>query len=187
MLLLPQLSVGFKSSFKSTSQPDIQNWFGNHQPNANSHRLHHCWWWVLGHYRNLQCQFQQQHPLISSGHNAGDALKPATGTLVGNELNRSLKPNWSWHVSQCHHYNNISASQWRATRGSATFGTQTAGTDKWFARISIQAKGNGAYEVMCEETVTVSYDIYYWDSDWVVVRGNQCILVSWLYWNGWCV
>lgn len=157
---------GFQVKLKSTSQADIKIGFGITNPTQTAIDFTIVDDECSATTGIFNANFNNNIHWISSG-TPGDALKPATGTLVGNELtvvgnliDYGTFPNATITIT-------LAPVSEGATRGSATFGTQTAGTDNDGYEYQFRQKGNGAYDV-CEETVTVSYDIYYWDSDWVL-------------------
>jgi hypothetical protein len=99
----------------------------------------------------------------------GDVVKPATGTLTGSTIKVTgdligygAFPNASMTIT-------LTPQSEGATKGTATFGEQVAGTDNdgWEYKF-IQA-GAGTYDV-CNGTIAVDYDIYYMDGG------------SWVYW-----
>ena len=53
-----------------------------------------------------------------------------------------------------------------ATKGTATFGEQPAGTDSDGYEYKFIQTGEGTYDV-CSGVINVEYDIYYMDGDWV--------------------
>jgi hypothetical protein len=95
-----------------------------------------------------------------------DVLIPATGVLVddeltvtGNLIDYGTFSNGSITII-------LSPESPGATRGSATFGTQFAGTDNDGYNYQFEQTGTGTYDV-CAGTVSVAYDIYYEDGGWV--------------------
>lgn len=96
----------------------------------------------------------------------GDILFPATGILVGNELTVSGNLIDYGPLSNGEITITLTPESLGATKGSATFGTQFAGTDSDGYDYQFTQTGNGTYDV-CSGTVSIAYDIYYESGGWV--------------------
>lgn len=104
-------------------------------------------------------------PLVNT-LDGGDVMKPATGVLTGNTIKVSgdlidYGPFSSASISIT-----LTPRGDGATKGTATFGEQAAGTDSDGYEYKFIQTGEGSYDV-CNGIINVSYDIYYMDGDWV--------------------
>ena len=99
----------------------------------------------------------------------GDVVKPAAGVLTANTIkvtgdliDYGAFPNASITIT-------LTPQSDGATKGTATFGEQVAGTDNDGWEYKFIQTGAGAYDV-CNGTIVVEYDIFYMDGG------------SWVYW-----
>ena len=99
----------------------------------------------------------------------GDVVKPAAGVLTANTIkvtgdliDYGAFPNASITIT-------LTPQSDGATKGTATFGEQVAGTDNDGWEYKFIQTGAGAYDV-CNGTIVIEYDIFYMDGG------------SWVYW-----
>ncbi len=99
-------------------------------------------------------------------YSGGGAEKPASGTLAGNTIkvtgdliDYGSFPNAALTIT-------LTPDGEGATKGDATFGEQEVGTDNDGYDYKFVQVGEGRYDV-CSGTISVEYDIYYMDGDWV--------------------
>lgn len=100
------------------------------------------------------------------GNGSGDILKTATGVVTDNTLkvtgdliDYGAFPDASINIT-------LSPGAEGSTKGTAMFGEQEVGTDSDGYDYKFVQTGEGAYDV-CSGVITVAYDIFYWDGDWV--------------------
>jgi len=101
--------------------------------------------------------------------NAGDPIKPAQGLLTGNALKVTGDLIDYGAFSGASITITLTPESEGATKGTATFGEQEAGTDSDGYEYKFIQTGEGTYDV-CSGVVNVAYDIYYMDGG------------SWVYW-----
>lgn len=96
----------------------------------------------------------------------GDVIKAATGTLTGNTLKVTGNLIDYGPFSNASINITLIPQSEGATKGTATFGEQVAGTDSDGYEYKFIQTGAGTYDV-CNGTIAVEYDIYYMDGSWV--------------------
>ena len=99
-------------------------------------------------------------------YGSGDILKPATGVVTDNAIKVTGDlidygpfPDASINIT-------LSPVVEGSTKGTATFGEQEVGTASDGYDYKFVQTGEGSYDV-CSGVISVAYDIYYWDGDWV--------------------
>ena len=96
----------------------------------------------------------------------GDVAKPASGVvtadkvkITGDLIDYGAFSNASLTIT-------LAPESEGSTKGSATFGEQETGTDSDGYDYKFVQTGDGTFDV-CSGTISVAYDIYYMDGDWI--------------------
>ena len=96
----------------------------------------------------------------------GAILKPATGVVTNNAIKVTGDLIDYGAFSDASINITLSPVVEGSTKGTATFGEQEVGTDSDGYDYKFVQTGEGSYDV-CSGVISVAYDIYYWDGDWV--------------------
>jgi len=150
-----ELPRSLEVKIKSVSQPDIKIGFGIQNPSRFS---------VLFTIVDDECSAKTTI-FNSSLNNAvnwgdGDILFPATGVLAGDELTVTGNLIDYGGLQNASIKITLTPASAGATRGTAMFGEQVAGTDSDGYDYKFTQTGTGSYDV-CAGTVSIAYDIYW--------------------------
>lgn len=96
----------------------------------------------------------------------GAVIKPASGVVTGNTIKVTGDLIDYGAFSNATINITLAPDSEGATKGTATFGEQVAGTDSDGWEYKFIQTGEGTYDV-CSGVINVAYDIYYMDADWV--------------------